>query len=335
MFSAKKNKVIFNNGKKHRSKTQIKKRTLPKVGVRTQNLHPKNRFSFLSYLFYLICVLAAGAFFYYLVFLSPLFNAEKVVIVSDTKISDAKIESEIEGLIEGKIWGLFNKKHFLFLRSTKIENHLKDRFKSFERVSVRRDFFGKLRVEIKEKEGVVVMCGTDNCLLFDNGGIVVLTFERSELYRFSEVAEVINDHSDIVIDEGMGVVSKEYIDFILNVRGALKQKIGAEIMSIHTPLPWASEVKVKTDQGWLLIFETSYSLEKQLDFLSVILEKEIKEEDRDCIEYIDLRVKNKVYFKLYDDCNGSGVESGEQFVEHPEGESEDSDSNEVDGRNFD
>ena len=55
------------------------------------------------------------------------------------------------------------------------------------------------------------------------------------------------------------------------------------------------DLKAKTSAGWYIYFNPAYSVDAQIRALEMVLENEIK--DSNSLEYIDLRIDNRVYYK--------------------------------------
>ena len=56
------------------------------------------------------------------------------------------------------------------------------------------------------------------------------------------------------------------------------------------------DLRVITSQGLHIYFNPTYSVGSQLEALRIVIEKEIKQE-LDSLEYIDLKIEGRVYYK--------------------------------------
>jgi len=59
-------------------------------------------------------------------------------------------------------------------------------------------------------------------------------------------------------------------------------------------------INVQTEQGWKIYFNPQEDISWQITKLSSVLEKEIPPEDRENLEYIELRFGNLAPFKYKD-----------------------------------
>ena len=86
------------------------------------------------------------------------------------------------------------------------------------------------------------------------------------------------------------VFSSEIIDFIIS----LKEEFEI-IKPISFDLFSKENLRVKTSKGIYINFNPTYPLESQIKNLRLLLNKEIK--DLSEIDYIDLRVEGRAYYK--------------------------------------
>jgi hypothetical protein len=57
------------------------------------------------------------------------------------------------------------------------------------------------------------------------------------------------------------------------------------------------DLEILTPEGWLIYLDITHPADIQIDALKRVLQEEIKE-NRSRLEYIDLRVPNRAYYKL-------------------------------------
>ncbi len=70
-------------------------------------------------------------------------------------------------------------------------------------------------------------------------------------------------------------------------------KLKIEEFNISSP----TRLDVKTIEGWWVYFSTAFDIDLQITKLNLLLEKEISQEDRGVLKYIDLRFKDRAYYK--------------------------------------
>ncbi|MBD3238538.1 MAG: hypothetical protein GF332_02785 [Candidatus Moranbacteria bacterium] len=250
---------------------------------------------------------------YYLIF-SSLLRINKVVIKTPTRIKKELIKQEVRPFLQGAFLKYFNRDHFLFINRGAIEKHLLQTFPSFEDVRVKKSLFKKIEIEIIEKQIQLNMCGDFECIAIDQQGTVIARFSKDNLFKYSNDAELIIDKSNQLALPGHGVNTADFVKAASQIREKLNQKLSINARGVYVPLAQAPEIQVATNKNYLLIFNSKDPLNDQLQALKVILENEIQPQDLDCLEYLDLRVQGKVFYKFHDDCRTEAQESEQEAV---------------------
>jgi len=108
----------------------------------------------------------------------------------------------------------------------------------------------------------------------------------------------IYDESSQLVQGNQIIIPPRQIKFIINILTMLPLRTGdIDINSFRMPNRKSNEIKVVTEKGWQIYFNTNLNVETQLDKLVLIYEKKIKELGIDNLEYIDLRFGNRVFYK--------------------------------------
>ncbi|MBI2050662.1 MAG: FtsQ-type POTRA domain-containing protein [Parcubacteria group bacterium] len=133
--------------------------------------------------------------------------------------------------------------------------------------------------------------------LLDVNGIVVKSGPASErdLAELPIIEIIRNDQSEI--NPGAAILNREIVELIFELYERVKMSPQAIALSHVSFDPENSrELIFKTKEGWQALISTQIPLETQLQKLELALAERIKE-NRKSLQYIDLRVKDRVYFK--------------------------------------
>jgi len=95
---------------------------------------------------------------------------------------------------------------------------------------------------------------------------------------------------------GQAVTDKELLASILSIRPEL-EKIKIDIKKITIPLDEDFRVDAETSEGWQIYFSTRDDLKSQVNSLDVFLSQKISPEKRSQLQYIDVRIPNRAYYK--------------------------------------
>jgi len=236
------------------------------------------------------------------------------VMVEGNKITDKKlILDAVEPFLHKKTLLIFPSNNFFFMPTSRIEKEILSNFKRVSRVKVSRGFPNSLAIRVEEKKAVLLFCSTD-CVWVDEEGFAYNRSSYAEAVAsgssgdpHSGIGDVIivqdNSHSDIEL--GGVVTDPAYVDFANRLWKSFPEKIGKELQYLSTPLPSAQEIRAHAKDGWVVYFDTTLDLEKSLVLLNRVLDQELKDKEGGvtCLDYIDLRVIDRVFYKMKDNCS--------------------------------
>jgi cell division septal protein FtsQ len=253
-----------------------------------RNKRPKVLKPFFSFkkfiiLFFLI-VLISGLF--YFVFLSGIFEVKNIILVNNRSISLQEVEKTITPAYKKNFLGLqFN--NILFFDIKEAELLLLQNYSRLSSVKITKKLPDTLEIEVQEREGGLVWETGDKRYLIDIEGVVF-----SECLGESNLPKVI-DSKKLPVVLNSQIVSSDFVNFVLGLTDKLPKE-GISIVSITVPES-TYDLWVKTKEGFDIYFDVTRNLDPQLAKLKVLL-KEIGGE-RNYIQYIDLRIENKIFYK--------------------------------------
>ena len=204
----------------------------------------------------------------YFLFFHSFFEIKNIEISGNNKVKT----EQISNLIEKKNIFLFNKKE----ARGKILNN----FPEIVEVIIKRNLPATIKIEIEERKPVALICQND-CFFIDKKGII---FEKTEN---NEILKIKNLTLNQELKLGEKALEKEQLDKFLKIESNLKQDLGIKTDLIE--LVSEKRLNVYISEGWQVYFDLQGDIDWQLVELKTILEKEISLEEREKLEYIDLR----------------------------------------------
>lgn len=271
-------------------------KTHPRINPPTnrKNGHPL----LVKVLFYILLAAFLGTTTYFLFFSGKL-NITSVRISGTKNISQSDILAEVKTQLAGKYLKFLAKSNILLVRDNKIQSDLERHFRLIENVTVQKKFPDILMVNIFERTPTMVVCAP-NCFVLDENGTAydqadpnVQSFKARNL-----VTLTVEGGLNVTLNQ-KNVLTKDYTAYILALGQRLKSALNLEIEPVYqTPNPMAEEVDVKTKQDWSIYFNTQIPLDKEIQMLQAVLQNEISPDQQNNLEYIDLRIDNKVYYKF-------------------------------------
>lgn len=216
----------------------------------------------------------------YILFFSPIFEIKEINISGNRVISNEEIRS------------VLNQGNLFLVTKNKLRNTLVNNFPRIASVDVTKDIFKKsIDLKIIERKEVGIFCKKD-CYYIDKQGVI---FEKAPQTSGALIL-VIKDYSEGELGINRNVVERGFIAELIDLRNYLSDQLGLKVLEFMIGSGASEDLKVNTNEGWHILFDRSRDLQNQIEALRLVLEEKIKEE-RTNLEYIDLRIENRVYYK--------------------------------------
>lgn len=257
---------------------------------------------FLRILFYLIFLAFIGTILYVL-FFANLLRIISINISGNDNIKSEYILDEINPKISGKYLNFLEKNNLLLVRTKKIEKNILNKFKGIKEIGIKRKFPDGLEIEIQERIPRIIFCAREKCLILDENG---QAYESADSFLSKKDR---NDFLKLIDESGKEInledtiLNVDYINYIENIKEKTFKNFNFEIENeFRTPSIISNDIKVKTKSGWVIYFNREIDFERELEMLKVILKNGLEsEQQRENLEYIDLRVDSKIFYKFRDD----------------------------------
>ncbi len=275
--------------------------------------------------FGLFFIVAAG-FFYFLI-LSPYTKVNKISVFGAKKTDSVELQKKAEEILQGKILNRLPIDNLIFLPEKKISEMILANFPEVAAVSlVKKISAHTLEIHLSEREPAAIWCRVapkpvpsttssttvvaaplggeipvakqdfspevDKCFFIDQTGFA---FRPSPVLSGGDVPTVyVETAQDLAL--GSSVLDQKLLQFILDTRRAL---VAADLnlTDFVVRAQSAGDLEILAPEGWLIYLDTNRPPTGQIDALKRVLEQEVKEKRRQ-LEYVDLRVENRVYYKL-------------------------------------
>ena len=257
----------------------------------------KRKSFFYKIVFYLL-FFAFLFYFFYALFFSSFLSINTIKINGNFDIAEEIIKEKIQEEISGEYFFGGRKNNLFLVSGKKIEGNISSAIRKIKTVHITKKFPHSLIVEIKEREIFLAVCviSKENCYLLDEAGEVFDIFSPNLQTGFP----ILYSNFEEKINLGELVLDKKYMEKIIFLQKQLNENLAFESeYLLETPGFISQDVRVKTKEGWRIFFNLYTDLEKQFQKLKLILEKEIPLDERKKLEYIDLRIENKVFYKFF------------------------------------
>ena len=239
--------------------------------------------------------LIIGGLLYFL-FFSPYFGVNNIKISGNKTISENTLKEKVENIISQKTLFLAMAGNIFLLPEEKIEKEILVDFPKVEKVSIKKDVPKNIEVILQEREAAAIWCNAteeaSDCFFMDANGIV---FEKAPLTEGSLIFKIKERLQRTNIIEGSQIFSKDFAIKFFEAKKKLENGFSGITFFEGTVLD-GNIVEMKSSDGWKVVFDITSDIESQIQATKKIL-SEISFEEKSKIEYFDLRVEGRVYYK--------------------------------------
>jgi len=226
----------------------------------------------------------------WLMFFTDTFAVQAVTIV------DARphTEEEVRGRVESA-----KGQSILFIQTGLIEDRLLAEIPQLRDVHIVRKLPATLKIIVQEKTPALLLLSAGKYHFVDGGGIV---YEPARLENLPGIVLPVIKNNDSASQVTLGVraVDPTFVQFVQTAQEKLPAIAGGQIAEIRIPSLAAREAHFLLNNNWTIRLDTTRSLDAQLEVLKSLLEHSIAADRRQKIDYIDLRIPNRVYYKFAD-----------------------------------
>ena len=274
--------------------------------------HRVRNFRLLIILF-IIIILLIGSLSY--LSSNPKITINNIVITGNHIISTQDLESKIKDDLNGRYLYLFNKSNSLIYPNQKIYDDLITFFPRINTLTIYRDNWKTLHVEITERMGSYLYCGPivpeiindvgENCYFINNDGYI---FDKAPYFSgnvyFKYYVKITDNNIQVENPLMKNILNTdrfhEIVRFIDGVTSIGFKPIYMDIKDDGTYTVYLNHNL--NDTAPIIIFKKENDLETILSNLSTAMKKgEFADEINSKytkLQYIDLRFKNKVLYKF-------------------------------------
>lgn len=197
----------------------------------------------------------------------------------------------------GARFGIFPKSHALFYGPDELAEFLKNRFLRIESLAFSYDIGEKfLYIDVRERRSKGFWCASPegDCALFGADGVLFEAIARPQ----GAGGLLVEDQNINVIALGEQAAPPEWIWFFKTFAEELAPDVWVRAYVIEPESFRAEYVRVQTGEGWDILLNVEPGAEQSYAHaLKTLLKDEIRE-NVSRLEYVELRVPGRAYYKL-------------------------------------
>ncbi len=232
---------------------------------------------------FLICLIFLIVLVYIFLF-SSLFKIQAIEILGNKEVEAEEIKNS------------FDYGNIFLVTENKIKNDLIKKIHKIGDLEISKNLIKRsIKLTIEERGRLGIACQvkeeTEDCFYIDKQGVI---FEQAPQTSGSLIL-LIKDYSQREFYLGKKIFEQRIVDFISQARQDLSSEIGLTALDFNVLSFPPKDLKVMTNEGWYIIFDLEGDIKNQLRSIKVALEEKI--ENRENLEYVDLRIENRIYYK--------------------------------------
>lgn len=224
-----------------------------------------------------------------------------IFVVQLITIVDARehTEAEIRTLLQNKLvqpqttsW----RNNIFFIQTEPWEEEIVRNIPRVRSAHITRLLPNTLKVVVQEKRPNLLLLSQRKYYLVDDQGIA---YEEVQLNTLPGIVlpTVKNKRAEETIVLGTPVLSEAFIAFVHRMYEELPKRLSTQVAEIHTPSLIAREVTFVLTNNWEVRFDTTRDPMEQVEVLQRLADTLLTPEEKIMLEYIDLRIPDRIYYK--------------------------------------
>lgn len=186
--------------------------------------------------------------------------------------------------------------NILFAQTASLEQEIAQHVTQVKDVHIIRKLPGTLKIIIQERTPAILLLSGGTYYFVDSDGVA---YEEAPLDTLPGIVLPVVKNSDdnAHVTIGTRAVDDQFILFLTDALKGLPDITHAQVVEVQIPALATREAHFLLDKNWIILMDTTRPAAGQLDVLKRLLEHTIAGPDLDTLQYIDLRIPNRVYYK--------------------------------------
>lgn len=230
----------------------------------------------------------------YLLFFAKGFDVRLITVSGNETISSDDMREAINQNLGKKIFFITIRSNIFLVPINKLEKTLARNYPKIETMAIKRIFFHGLELTIKERKPVGIWClnNRGDCYYFDQSGIAFQKVPKTSGFLFLTVDDLRNR----TVQLGQPIETDEWVNPIVIAKDML-WKNNFQVDKFTIPDGSFGEFQTITPAGWKIFFSTKSNIKIQIEAMAGFIEQKVTPDKLSKLEYIDLRINDKIYFK--------------------------------------
>jgi len=283
------------------SKRQTRKSNLYQMISERKQQKEKKTKSLSNFIFIFLACSFLGVLIYSL-FFSDFLRVNRIILEGIKELDEKKVNKSLFSYISGSYLKILPRNSLIAVSKGELRKNLMRDFKKIKGIKIEKKFPDAIKIKITERKSFILWCSGGPCYIIDENGYAYSIIDlNSEEVRQNKLVKLV-DNSAKPISLGEKVLEREFVESISNIRERIKEELKFDTEEeFSTQARVSGDIKIKINDGFTLFIDARQPLEVTFSTLKIFLENEdIKKKTKD-LEYVDLKVEGKVYYKFKDE----------------------------------
>lgn len=234
---------------------------------------------------------------FYFLFFSGYCDIRGIEVSGTETIQASAVRAVVVDMFDERSVFFLNGRNFFIFPAREASRRVQEKFPVIDGIKVyKKAWEMKVAIDIVERESVGIVCGKKEqnaCMYIDKSGVI---FAAAPRIAGASVLRIEEESLIGITGFPIQKYAADAIDFITRVKRHAREKAGITIEAFAFTNEYG-DVEARTQEGFTVLFSMKQNTEMQAQILKNLLAVEIKDQASN-LEYIDLRVENRAYYKL-------------------------------------
>ncbi|GEM_PF-4785126 len=272
-------------------------------------------------IFFFLLLLSFFALIVWVLFFSGVLQIRTVEIKGELDgVQVENVKREVLSFLENRQGKVAPKNNLLLFSGDELAGSLQKKYQTIKKIRFRKIFPDTLTVTVQKRKKIALWQKGGECFLFDEDVNLVERFDcqkqsiKKVCQKEKEKLNVpcfilkLGDLEEDLLARDSYQQRRRIQDAYFKILEALRKTFYYDdSLLAEIPSFLAKEIKIESENNGELIFDLAGDLDWQLKKLRLFFEKKIKPTDLENLDYIDLRIKDRIIYKFKE-----GAEEGMQ-----------------------
>lgn len=210
---------------------------------------------------------------------------------------------DVQAEIEKTAWEIINRDAVLseatnvfLVPRRRMEEILSEVFPIIRTVHVLRELPGNVRIVVQERVPVALLFAGGTYYSLDETGLM-FEIVPPETLQERGLPVLRDQRNDVDLSINQQVVLPEVLSTLHTVITTLPERFSITINYVEIPAIGTQELHIATHEDWMLLIDTTRSLDDQFTVMAKVFTELLSEDERAQLEYLDLRVAGKAFYR--------------------------------------